>query len=83
MIPTASTAIPFEAALEVAIKQKVRELRADGCTAMSLANLRQVVPTPPATLSGAPRGTNAIWSYSEIFESVATANPSISKFLIR
>lgn len=82
MNPTVSTLIPFEAALEKSILQKLPELRRAGVSRMALVNLRNVVTAPPSTLAGAPRGLNCIWSYAQIFESVARSNRTIRNFLL-
>jgi hypothetical protein len=62
---------PFERMIGDNIRLTVRVLRRDGITRMSLANLRQMTPSPYANLVGAPRGTNAAYFYAEIFERIA------------
>jgi hypothetical protein len=59
----------FRDALAKAIREKIRELRADGTVGMSLANLYAVVRAP--AIAGAPLGTNAAYYYREMFEEVA------------
>jgi hypothetical protein len=63
----------FERALEKNIKRFVSRAGRDSLVGMSVANLRQVVPTPSAELDGAPRGTNAPYYYAEMFARVARA----------
>lgn len=53
--------------LKQSIKTRVRELRADGTTGMSMANLRAVTRPPP----DGPKGTNAQWIYAELFAQAA------------
>ncbi len=42
-------------------------MRADGTTGVSLECLRQLTAAPSHFLDGAPRGTNAVYYYGEIF----------------
>lgn len=58
---------PFVAALRVAILSEVSSLRRDSCDGMSLDNLRQLTAAPSHFLDGAPRGTNAVYFYGELF----------------
>lgn len=75
-----AVASPFVVALRAAILNKVRCLRADGCDAMTAANLRQLVQSPSHGLDGAPRGTNAAYFYGELFNREAAR--IASSFLI-
>jgi len=63
----AATVSPFVAALRLAILRTVAEMRRDRTQGASLATLRQMTKAPADTLDGAPRGTNAVYFYGEIF----------------
>lgn len=58
---------PFFSELCDAIRRQVRANRLQGITRMSPDNLKQIVRPPSASLSGAPRGTNAEYAYAELF----------------
>jgi len=89
----ASTYSPFEEALKKAILQKILELKRDGTISMSVENLKQVVRPPSQFLDGAPKGTNARYYYSVMFEDICdglsfcrnasskiATNPSMDQF---
>jgi hypothetical protein len=61
----------FRLALEANIKNVIRVERAHGTVGMSSENLYRVVPPPSSTLKGAPRGTNEVYYYREMFNEVA------------
>jgi surface antigen len=63
--------ITFFQQLKKNIRDTVTALRKDGTASMSIDNLRQVVPTPPRDLAGAPQGTNSQWLYAQLFEKTA------------
>jgi hypothetical protein len=67
----ADSVSPFVAALRVAILRTVAEMRRDRCSGASLACLRQMTKPPSELLDGAPRGTNAVYYYGEIFDAEA------------
>jgi len=66
---------PFETALKDAIDKKIRELKKDHTTGMSIDNLKQVVKAPSASLQGAPKGPNAQHVYSQMFTELCKKNP--------
>ncbi len=63
----AATVSPFVAALRLAILRKIAEMRQNRTAGVSLDTLRQCTPAPSEFLDGAPRGTNAVYFYGEIF----------------
>lgn len=56
----------FQIDLERNIRNKIIELKKDGCVGMTVNNLLQVT-RPPRTTNGAPRGSNAAWHYHQLF----------------
>jgi hypothetical protein len=72
----------FRAELEQNILAKIKQLKKEQTTGMSVENLIQVTPTPKAT-QGAIYGTNAPYYYREMFREIAQANPTIRNFTIR
>lgn len=61
----------FEQEIETNVKATIRKIKRQGTVGMSLANLRQITPTPKAT-DGAPQGTNAAYVYAQLFDKVAS-----------
>jgi hypothetical protein len=74
------TPSPFVAALRLAILKAVAEMRRDRCSGASLACLRQMTTPPSDLLDGAPRGTNAVYFYGEIFD--AEAREIVPEFIL-
>jgi hypothetical protein len=69
----------FRTELTKNINAKIRELKKDGTTGMSLSNLRMVTKTPSPYLPSAPSGPTG---YGFIFRDVALKTPAIRRFLI-
>jgi len=72
---------PFFAELQSSILATIKRLKRGGTVAMSLANLRQVTPTPRAT-EGAPCGGNLYWQYCNLFQDAVNSLPAARKFLL-
>ena len=56
----------FQIDLERNIRNKIIELKKDGCVGMTVNNLLQVTK-PPTTSNGAPSGSNVAWHYHQLF----------------
>lgn len=68
---------PFAIELTKNIEAKIAELKADGITAMSRANLVMVAKTPSRHLAGAPANP---YGYRALFGEVIAANPKFKNF---
>jgi hypothetical protein len=64
--------------LSAEITRTVKSLRADGVTAMSEDNLRQIVRTP----SGGPVGTNAAYFYKNDWFPAALKEAHVGRFVM-
>ena len=70
----------FAADLAANIRSYIRQARRDGTVSMSVENLMQCVKAPPSSLDGAPRGTNAGWTYAQMFREICGLS-SIASFI--
>lgn len=66
----------FKENLTSNIRTKIAQLKRSGTTAMSVANLLQVTPTPPVS-QDAPYGPE---SYRALFELVVAETPAFKRF---
>ena len=71
---------PFEEQIRTNIRAFIRQAKRDGTIKMGWRNLLQCVKTPPASLQGAPMGTNAEFVYASMFLEIATRD--FAAFLI-
>ena len=76
-----ATTNEFRTELQKRILQYIKSARRDGTTGMSRDNLFQCVRPPSESMSGAPRGTNARYYYSQMFTEICQ-DAGISKFIL-
>lgn len=72
----------FEKHLRESMITFIASARKQGTVGMTEACLKQCLPSPPTSLPGAPRGTNKIWLYGEMFtEAISSLPPQYREFI--
>jgi hypothetical protein len=72
---------PFKQELRKNIRAYIKRAKSEGTVGMSIDNLRQCTKTPSSGLSGAPKGTNAQYCYTQLFHEICR-EPEFKNFVI-
>lgn len=70
----------FRSILLQNIRKYICQAKRDGTVAMSVDNLKQCVTPPSSSMAGSPAGTNAQWTYAQIFREVCAGEPDLVAF---